>query len=486
MPGEAEPLYPPLEEFASRFKQHSTDSIRNAYEVESSVKRSDVTGALSSSLAEDVVSLCYLQWNMLQEYCITTIIYDTPAGNELFREGMHHIARSVRLMHTCKLPLLWTSLSSCCRAANDFSRMADKLEVLWCKMCVQHPFLQAQNSSDDKTDPDDDDDDDDKTTAQQPGVADLAKEWNQLVNQLVCDAVASAERAQVFIMRDINRNTTIGSDFFSTAWERDLTHNEVMLQLIQLTDGYLSDIRSCLVNEHLWCKALLTTCKGIVCFYVRCLVEKADNVSRRRKNRDRLTQKGERKPFLVPNRALRRMWDDVNILRDFFLQKADGNPTLTRMLANEMYILEVIHECLDSDDEHSVESFIFVIHKRTGADALVTRHFLGDLWLLVAHKQGKVQIDKMVSMLQSDLRLVSSRIQEEAILLDKAKRNDMSFVRLDEMLRTMYEDRIAQGMLPACWACVPKKVEAEDKWFAIDIVRSFTRVFAELRWKKGF
>lgn len=478
--GETEALQMTTEEFMSRFREYSTECFRNAYELDRSVLRTDATGALSSSLAEDVVSLCYMQWNALRDFCATQNREQDqwPEEEELVRTGMQHVVRTIRSMHQGSLPLLWTTLETCCRAANDFYRMADKLELLWSKLSGQHPMLQAPSSRKLQ-----EGEDEMLTHAHAATPVTLSEEWADLVRRLSCDAVASAERVQVFILRHITFNTSIASDFFSSHWERDLTDNQVMLRLIQLLDGYLEDLKQYLMNEHLWCKALLTTCRAMVCLYVRCLIEKADGATRRRRNRRHGPARwySERQPFEYASRALRRLWDDVSMLKSFFLQRADGHPALSRMLADEVYILEVIHECLDADDAVSIEAFIVVIHKRTGADALVTRYFLTDLWFLVAHRPGKQQIEKVMGVIQPDLQLVSNRIKEQSIV-GKTQTSDLAFVRIDEMLRVMYEDRIAQGMLPACWTCVPK-IEANDSKIAVDGIRRFTRKLADLRWK---
>ena len=472
---ETEALQLTKDEYLKRFNAYSSECFRNAYESES-VLRTDSTGALSSSLAEDIVSLCYLQWNALRDYCTSS---EFPGGredeHEIVASGLLHVIHTIRALHNNKLPLMWMTLDSCCRAANDCFRMAEKLEVLWYKVCIQHPRLQTRSTRNI----------DDSDLSDHEDCFALGENWNELVRILSCDAVASAERTQVFIMRHVNCSTTIGSDFFSSPWERDLTNNQVMLRLIQLVDGYLTDLKIFLINEHLWSKSLLATCKALVCLYVRCIVEKADAVTRRRRNRRRgLIRFGsDRQPFAHAHRALRRMWDDVAMLREFFLQKADGNPTLTRMLTDEVHILELIHECLDAEDENSIESFVVVIHKCTGADALVTRHFLSDLWLLAASRPGKEQIEKTLSRLRSDLQLVSTRVREQTAHRP-AGGSHMAFVNLEDMLQVMYEDRIAQGMVPACWTCVPK-IETEDDRVAVLGVRRLTRKLSDWRWNSA-
>jgi hypothetical protein len=275
-------------------------------------------------------------------------------------------------------------------------------------------------------------------------------------------------------MHAVNR-TRLPSALFSVSWEDAWTHNEVALKLVDAVDNYLVNIERFLGNELLYNKTLVTACRALVCFYVRCLVEKADSVSRRRRNRDRLCHAGEKRPFQYPKRALIRMLGDIHVLKEYFLGKAKENTAVTRIVSNEIYILELIHECLDANDADFLENFIVVIHKRTGADTLVTRHFVADLFLLMNQER---QLQQTVSLLQQDLHMVSQGMKERK----SEKKVELSLVNLDEMLRAMYEDRIVQGTLPLCWTCLPK-VEAEDGSSEVVSaqIRAITRGFVDLR-----
>ena len=330
----------------------------------------------------------------------------------------------------------------------------------------------------------------------------LASTWSSFVSLVHCDAVYCAERSQVFVMRSINNSTTFPIDLFSSSWEDVWTHNEVVHKLLAYVDEeYLSVIERYLCNETLYHKALVICCKAIVCLYVRCLVEKADSVTRRRNHRERQVsacstggarkslRRDERRPFKNTHRALIRMTEDIKLIKTFFLEKSNGNPVLTRIITNDIYILEVIHECLDAEDEDSLENFIVVIHKRTGADALVTRHFVGDLWLLVAQdKACWQQVDQTLTIMAQDLAMVSNRLKEQQYSRGESgslhkRRTEVSFVRLDDMLRTMYEDRIVQGTLPLCWTCLPKQVEADHgNKIVSGKIRALTRSLKEMRW----
>jgi hypothetical protein len=45
----------------------------------------------------------------------------------------------------------------------------------------------------------------------------------------------------------------------------------------------------------------------------------------------------------------------------------------------------------------------------------------------------------------------------------------------------LYEDRVAQGILPACWACLPK-VETEGDAIVAEQIRNLTRKMVEMKW----
>lgn len=193
------------------------------------------------------------------------------------------------------------------------------------------------------------------------------------------------------------------------------------------------------------------------------------------------------------------MMDDITVLRDFFCDKVStstdlqsSSPALLRIVTAEIFVLELIHECLEVSptDSASLETFIVVIHKRTGADALVTRYFVGDLWLLVAqddHQQHrgntKRQLQQTLDLLEPDLRMVSNGMKERSKSSSAAGRSSqVAFSCLSNMLKAMYEDRIAQGVLPLCFPFLPK-VNTNGNVVVVEKIRSLTRNIAQMRWR---
>jgi hypothetical protein len=390
--------------------------------------------------------------------------------------------------------------------------------------------IAAHNDKDEEREDKDDSEDKVRLLISQCEPVRLA--WTRYSDFLAREAVISAERVHVHVLRVVVGRTRIPALLFSRQWEVELTSNQVVSELLyDVCDSFWGSIRRYLDRDVLRHKALVAVCKAVVCLYVRCLVEKAqDSAGRRahphRRNRLREIAGHLRGSGAGPNgagsggfahsgRALRRLKDDIAIIKEYFASKSGGNPTLARILANEVYVLELIYECLeaaaasnsdgnnrkneeagnDDDDDAFLQSFVLVLHKRTGADLLVTKHFASDLFFLVNPRQALRTFQEGGGGLQQDLHLVSKRMEEE-----EAKRHgagggtngkpqngipnkpDLTLVDLDQMLRAYYEDRIVQGMLPICWTCLPK-VEAEDGGMEVvgAKIRALTRGVADLR-----
>jgi hypothetical protein len=560
-----------VEVYLHQFQVRAVECVANAYDRSNCVSRTRANGALGTSLPEDVVFLFETQLSVLQEYlrnqpaasstlCPGTTIaridddnntanhepsslWETPRGQELYCDATLAILECLIHTQKCVRPVFLSTLEHCCEAANDFVRLSDKMEQL----LASFEFAQAK-------------DHDDKSDGSGPGRVGAA--WNEYVALLAQDAVGAAERTHVFVIRDFvawhqhgryrrrhsprysnnknSNNMTTPATLFSYQWEVECTSNEIITSLLEdvCDRDYWSRIRRYLDADVLRNKALVALCRAVVCYYVRCLVERADSAVRGRHPNHQMLRRRAKEVlgmsqrlrgrqgahpggmggggcggFLHSGRALRRMKDDIAIIKQYFVSKAHGNTTLTRILSNEVYILELIHECLEAasdlghdedrdgggggnhnsnDSDHLfLDSFIVVIHKRTGGDALVTRHFVGDLFWLVNHQERPLQL----TVLQQDLHLVTMRMEEVKRSKDgggdpkNAAKNkapaELSLVSVDQMLRAMYEDRIVQGMLPLCWTCLPK-VEAGDGGMELVSakIREITRGVADLRMKR--
>lgn len=493
---------------------HSTQHTVFTHRMERSVTQSNTTGTLTTSLAEDVFFVLDMQKQVLHGFLVATKLLqsETFAGNRLLVQGLTLLVCQVQsAQRRYKHEHVHRSLEDMCSAANDFFRMSLLAEDFTANLLKTFPCLDNCN----------DDDDEQGVMNTRIHIVQLETMLADLVVRFTQDAVYAAEQAHVFIFRNAVRApaSSMEQDLFSDAWLNDWTHNQVALSLVRACNDYLTDCQRYLgattdsVNDNdnkddddcnfLYNKAVIVTVKAVVCFYVRCLIEKADSVTRRRKNKERLFTlnqaacKGERLPFQNRKKALIRMRDDITVLQDFFRDKvssvtsasSSSTVALDRIVTAEIFVLELIHECLEqATDSASLEAFIVVIHKRTGADALVTRYLVGDLWLLAGmaddqSSRGKRQLNQTLDLLEPDLRMVSNGMKERASFTAKHS-SDVSFVCLGDMLRIMYEDRIAQGVLPLCWPFLPKVVNANGNVVVAEKIRSLTRNIAELRWKK--
>jgi hypothetical protein len=136
-----------------------------------------------------------------------------------------------------------------------------------------------------------------------------------------------------------------------------------------------------------------------------------------------------------------------------------------------------------SSSSSSLESFIVVIHKRcTNGNALMTRYLVGDLYVLMSppslskprfrflhhinnsnnemYQQRITSIQNALQQLQPDLLLVTSRMKElndqqisEHVPKGTNYKNSdayivSSFLQLNCMLQSLYEERMTQGILP--------------------------------------
>lgn len=450
--------------FADAVLSHPILAVLDVYYVRTEhTCHKSTSGTLTTSLAEDVLSLVQTQRSVVWGFLESSELLRTEAGEKLLEDAMVFLLSHLKESQVRHRLVFLTTLEDACAAANDFLRMSEQTEGFLCDLYQKYMPLASSNAH--RSTP--------NSTLQQLGES--------LVSQFSQDAVYAAERTQVFIVRSVQQQTSIPVDLFSKSWEDDWTHNEVIVRLVKIFDTHLVNVQRYLANNYLFQKTLLISARAMVCFYIRCLVQKADMVGRHKHHLPGKIMGKSEKPFRSPKRALIRIRDDICIMSDFYERKAGGNLTLLRMIRNEFGSLEVIRECLGATDSVSLESFIVVIHKRTGADCLVTRHFVGDLVVLMARQfqQKNGSIKHTFDQLQPDLQMVTTRMKEHQ---PEKVDSEISFVRLDEMLKALYEDRIVQGLMPICWTCLPKDIVQDcDESVVTRRIRKLTRNVAELR-----
>ena len=433
-----------------RFKEYSRDCIMNVYNVQNLILNQSMSGRVTTSLPGDLFSLLDIQIRTLDKYLEENGFLGSRKGICMRMDGLTGVLQAIIDAQVQSKALFLISLQDCCAASNDFAVCAERVEEVAQSIYREFPFLaQADEGTDDYA---------------------VKQLLNDLIETYSRDSVQCAEHTHIFMMREI-RQSSLASDLFSLQWADDWVQNEVMSEILRIAGRMQSRLSKLLATEYQRHKATSASVRALVCNYIRCLILVAESIERSPK---------QKLGFRSTKRALLRMRDDISLIDQYAKKVAEENAPLTKSLVKEVQYLELIYECLSSaDDLDSLESFIVVIHKRTGTDSLITRHFVGDLWILVAHEKPTQEVNQTMASLDADLAMVSSGMKERRLSVEDG---EMSFANLALMLTSMYEDRIAQGALPVCWTCVPKSGTGGE--LIAGRIRDFTRKMAEKKWKK--
>jgi hypothetical protein len=437
----------PVEEFLFHFREHGSECICTAYLLmPRPLHCNQFSGALSTSLPEDVFSLVSAQTSLLDEYLISSHTLDTEVGDSVLMDGLLSIIRNLWYKQTHFRNTFLTSLESCIAAANDFLRMIEKVDDLLYSMAKRYPHLEWEGPKLDVT------------------TWVLRREAADLISLFGSDAVYAAQRTSTFIFQTIQQSD-IKQDLFGKEWEDKLVHNQVAVSMVKTFEDYLADIHNSMDQDFLYHKAVVALVRSTVCFYLQCFIQKADQVRRaKRKLGPGKKAAVEQYQFMSTTRAICRMTYDIETLRDYFYNLAKDNTPLARVVANELSVLPVILECMwlaVGQTGDSLDEFIVVVHKRTGADFNVTKHFLSDIWLLMAPSDQQHVIADAVRLMTAELDMVSKRMQEKDAASpwklslgnstnSNSKADPMVGLKLQDMLQTMYQDRILQERASVC------------------------------------
>ena len=400
---------------------------------------------MTTSLAEDIFFLVDVQLNVMHDFLLDAGILNSDTGEDVIEDALLAIFRCIWTEQTRHRESFLTSFELCCATANDFFRMMTRMEELMSSLELKYPFLEW-NALDGDT----------KTEV-------IRREANDLATLFVSDAVYASQMSHRYVMRSL-RQSTVSAELFGRDWEDRFTHNEVIISMIRVFEDYNNDLQNYLCNDYLYHKVIVALVRASVCFYVQFLLKKAANI-RKQAGKTKLAnkfaseeQRRKQLPFACPARALCRMMYDIRILQDYFQKISRDSAPLTRVVANEMNALTVIHEFLGLAVGHtgmdSLEEFIVVLHKRSGANGDVTKHFLSDLWLLAAPVGEKDRISVTIAMLKAELDMVTDRMREtakktEPIPKTKKEGKEVSPL-LEDMLNDYYEDRIWQEKITGC------------------------------------
>jgi hypothetical protein len=395
------------------------------------ITTSCICGTLSTSLCEDVFALVEAQISLLQDYLVSNELLRTEVGNSLLIEALLSILRNLRCKQNSFRNTFLRELASCVAAANDFSRMAERVEHLQQSMAERYPHLDWTG-------------DDERNL-----TFTFRREASGLIDILEADAVCAAHRIASFVVQGLHQSG-VSLELFSHDWEDKYVQNEVAVSMIRTFEDYLVDIQNCIEQEYLYHKVVAALVRSTVCLYVQCFVKKADS---RRREMKRLKKNARDYAFLSASRAIRRMNYDVEVLQDYFSCHVKGTVPLERIVVNEFSVLILLMECMwlavGKTDADSLEEFVLVVHKRTGANSDVTRQFLSDLWVLVGPKNEHRAVENTIRMMDAELQHVSKQLEERSLTTTTVD-NDMACLRLDEMLKNLYEDRILQEQSSVC------------------------------------
>lgn len=389
--------------------------------------------SLFTTLCEDVFSLVNIQVDLLHEYLQVNKIEKTETGQTLILVSLLSIVRNLHDLQLRHRDRFLQDLEFFCAAANDFMRMIECFDDLMESIHRRYPRLKllmnqpVQNEDD------------------AAAMALLESESSDLIALYGNDAVYSVQRSHIIVI-DYLQQSSIPLDLFSPAWEDDFHNNEVARAIVTHAENFLRDCHDQLSNAFLYGKVVGALVRSIVCFYVKCLLQKAKRV--------RLHKRGEahagsvESPFVTPSRAVLRMLYDIEVLRKYFLHLIKQLPELSRLVEEELSILVVLHECLtlasDEFDTSTPDDLIVVLHKRTGANVAVTRYLMKDLWLLAAREPDRHRaIYNTLTLLKGELRVLSQNLdQSMQDPTSPRSRDHIPGLILKEVLEQFYDHRI--------------------------------------------
>lgn len=547
----------------------------------SNLYHSRIDGTVSTSLVEDIMSLVNAMATALHTYLLdrddkqrkdnkkepesklpgkNRLPMTTNEKVHMFLRGIQHIISTLEHNQTerSRQMMLWYTkddvMEHMCATMNDSIRLSESIESFIANTIPQMIYALQQElghdrrirarakvvkSRNDTTD---------KSASTDEAYISLQQSTNDLITLYSNHAVLLSEQISMFLVRNIKIQSSITTDFFTPSWENEWTDNELCRAMIEhYIHKYLLQCQQYLVGTHQYTessthdsensaelrqqdrnntrvyhfhKVITNTARATICLYIRCLIQNKADPMALKDNRPNLGY------FQNPDRALRRMYDDIRILKKYFLKQfCQNHVTLQRIIVDEFATLELLYECLLCCwNEHlsvstvsntttsptttttavtsptsSLESFIVVIHKRcTNGNAMTTRYLVGDLFVLMSpptlssksrfrflHPSNKnsaiyqeriTAIQKALQQLQPDLLLVTSHMKE---LNDQQisglvpnctnhQRSDAdtvsSYHHVNCMLQSLYEERMTNGILPLlCHSlCLPHFDSADN------------------------
>lgn len=381
---------------------------------------------------------------------------DTAEGQDasnVILEAVTTIVDSLSYHHTRYRYSFLQDLESSIASGNDLMRMVDKIESMKAQLKNSFPFL----------DWDEDMKNDKETAMPSPRMA--QRGLSELVVLYSNDSVNACYRAVNFVMQKVQSSHQMTCGLFSKEWEDVMTHNELAQAIVKTTSEYVSEMETFIDHPFLYYKVIASLVRGTVCFYIRNLVEKAKSLRRAMKKDFGNKRAVHQVVFMSGKRAATRITYDVQVFRNYFQYLARDNETLFRIVMDELSALVILLECiwLAIEGTKSLDEFIIVVHKNiTGGDVAVTQSLLSDIWLLWGENDMQHAVEEAVEFMRQDLQLISSRVDETAPRRQEAVGNFGAALQLDQVLKTLYEDRIAEEAMSLCGSFM-KRVDLGGK-----------------------
>jgi hypothetical protein len=385
-----------------------------------------------------VFTLVESQTDLLDEFLRLSNLANTPMGDAVAIDGLLSILRIINFKQMHYRESFLDDMESCVAASNDFLRMSERTENMMRDVRKRYPQLGWGNSNN-------------ETILSEWDVTTglVEQEASNLLDRFGADAVLASQRSVIHLIQSIHESD-IPLQLFSRLWEDELTHNEVAKGIIRRYNNSLLSIQQFLATEYMFHKVIASLVRCTICYYVQCLVLKADRLRHGKKS-------GEM-AFMHPTRAITRMTYDIQVFREFFLGLANQNSTLKRIVEDEFDVFNVLLECMINASGcgtiDNMDELILVIHKRAGADPDITRFFLSDIYVLMGTKNEHHLVEKKVRRMRKDLDIITSRMAEKRdafpATAGSLTKPETSYFRLDHMLQAVYEDRLLQMRLSLC------------------------------------
>lgn len=402
-------------DFVDRFKQHGEAIFQNAYHhfaTCSIITKRD--GTLTTTIDEDVVALLTIQRRVLHDYADSQELTQEER-HALFRSGLTGMFQALQNAHQSHLI---DSLEGTCASANDFFALADRVEELIVEFLESYPFLAATQA--------------DGGAEATPPLRELGSEVVTLYSRA---AVEAAEYTATYAQGRLDAPLLM-ADFFSPAWENELTHNEVARGLVKPFRDDMADVEKYLCDYFLYKKAVLAATKCIVCFYIRCLVDKAARERHERRKPSRLLKGNAVEAFGNRERALLRMRGDTLIFREHLLNKLREHSRTWWAIVDQLTVLELSYELIRSQDRDSFKVFATELQNLL-CDKNISRQYIEDLYVLSGLKQGYLAEVKTLASLESRSSNSNSEDTEYAEIVHMIRdRRDEN--RLGRQVRNTY------------------------------------------------